>query len=357
MKKRLAIILLGLSLLTGCSNWDKGSYSSVRTHETVSEPMPETASVADYGGLRSAILEIVHTSAATGKISVTSYDPEALDQDLDCVVADILANDSIAAYAVERITWQAGTSGSRRTVTVEIAYHGNRTDLKYVQKADSMDEARSLVYRTLDQCGSGLVMQIMEYQEADFDLLVESYANDHPELVMETPRVTANVYPEQGQQRVVELVFTYQTPRDTLRNMQEYVLPVFQASRLNVLEEEDAQIQFSLMYSFLAERNTIQQNTSITPAYSLLRYGVGDSRAYARMFAAMCRNADMPCMIVTGTKNGEPWVWNIIEINGVYYHVDILREPNSQVFLRYTDEQMAGYVWDFLEYPPCGIVA
>ena len=31
---------------------------------------------------------------------------------------------------------------------------------------------------------------------------------------------------------------------------------------------------------------------------------------------------DIPCTIVTGTANGEPHAWNLIELDGAYYYMD-----------------------------------
>ena len=88
---------------------------------------------------------------------------------------------------------------------------------------------------------------------------------------------------------------------------------------------------------------------SITPAYSLLRYGVGDSRAFATVYAAMCRRVGLECQVVAGTKAGEPWFWNIVCDDGLHFHVDLLR-GNYRGML---DGEMGGYVWDYSGYPAC----
>ena len=44
------------------------------------------------------------------------------------------------------------------------------------------------------------------------------------------------------------------------------------------------------------ERYDYRIETSITPAYSLLRHGVGDSRAFAVVYAAMCQQAGLECL-------------------------------------------------------------
>ena len=169
---------------------------------------------------------------------------------------------------------------------------------------------------------------------------------------MEIPQVSQSDYGT-GRDRVLELIFTYQTSRDALRRMQSQVQPVFDAASLYVSGEGKDYQKFSQLYAFLMERFDYKVEISITPAYSLLRHGVGDSRAFATVYAAMCRSAGLECMTVTGTRSGEPWTWNIILDDGCYYHVDLLRSNVNSQFQEYTDTQMENYVWDYSAYPVC----
>ena len=114
--------------------------------------------------------------------------------------------------------------------------------------------------------------------------------------------------------------------------------------------EESPEIRFQKLYAFLMETSEYTFETSITPTYSLLRHSVGDSRAFATVYAAMCRRAGLECSTVTGTRAGEAWYWNIIQDNGNYFHVDLLRCSESGGFHWYTDDQMDGYVWDYSAY-------
>lgn len=102
------------------------------------------------------------------------------------------------------------------------------------------------------------------------------------------------------------------------------------------------------------ERFDYKQDTSLTPAYSLLCHGVGDSRAFATVYAAMCRGAGLECTVVTGTRDGVPYTWNIVQDNGQYYHVDLLRCHVTGQFKQTRDWEMNGYVWDYSAYPACG---
>ena len=169
--------------------------------------------------------------------------------------------------------------------------------------------------------------------------------------------MTWAIYPETGDSRVVELRFTYRNDRAKLLEMQDYVSPIFAASTLNVRGEAEESVKFSRMYSFLMERTDYQVRPSVTPAYSLLRDGYGDSRAFADVFGAMCRRAGLACETVTGTRSGEPWSWNIIREDGVYYHVDLLRSANGDGFHKLTAAEMKYYAWDLSAYPQTGTAA
>ena len=132
--------------------------------------------------------------------------------------------------------------------------------------------------------------------------------------------------------------------------------PVFEAAELYVSGDGAERQKYSQLYGFLMERFDYTVETSITPAYSLLHHGVGDSRAFATVYAAMCRRAGMECLMVTGTRSGEPWVWNIIQVGGIYRHVDLLQCSVQGRFQEKTDAEMSGYVWDYSAYPECPVI-
>ena len=67
----------------------------------------------------------------------------------------------------------------------------------------------------------------------------------------------------------------------------------------------------------------------------------------------MCRRAGLEGSTVTGTRAGEAWYWNIIQDNGKYFHVDLLRCSETGSFEKKPDSRMSGYVWDYSAYPQC----
>ena len=347
MKQRIFLLILTMSLLlTGC-----GTYVSVTPHrEQRQTSQTDVATAVNYLELLSALKSSIAAGSEVTTITVAQYPPEVLDRDVRQSIMHAKNNDPIGSYAVEDIIYELGTRNGVPAVSLSIRYHHNRTEIQRIRKAVDVERAEVIISDVLKGYESSVVLLVEDYKTKDFAQFVQDYSEEHPQNVMETPLVSQRVYGT-GKNRVVELIFTYQTSRDALRRMQSQVQPVFDAARLYVSGDGQERQKFSQLYAFLMERFDYKLETSITPSYSLLCYGVGDSRAFATVYAAMCRSAGLECMVVTGTRGGEPWVWNIIRDAGVYYHVDLLHEQEN--FLEFTDSEMNGYVWDYLAYPAC----
>jgi hypothetical protein len=206
------------------------------------------------------------------------------------------------------------------------------------------------IHSALNQLSTELVLYVENYQETDFAQIVEDYAQNEPDVVMEVPQVSATVYPNHGDDRVVEIKFTYQINRDNLRTMQNQVKRVFESAQLYINSDASTVQKCAQLYTFLMERFDYTMQTSITPFYSLLSHGVGDQEAFATVYAAMCNQADLDCSVVSGTRNGKSWYWNIVQEDGVNYHIDLLSCSETGGFHWLTDDQMEDYVWDYTAY-------
>lgn len=351
---RFAALLLALCLLLcGCGSWMDGSYSSVKPHRIGNQtPEQEFPSVKNMTQLKDVLADLVERGVENGRFSVEDFQSSALDSSMDMAIRDILTNHPIGAYALEDITYELGTTGAVGAVAVTLTYNRSAEEIRAIRSVSNMEQAKKRITDALCAIEAGVVLRISQFQETDIGQLVDRFAQENPDLVMEKPQVTVSVYPQEGLDRVVDVRFAYQTDRDALRTMGSYVEPVFSSAALYVSSEEETDaVKYARLCTFLMERNDYQVNTSITPAYSLLRHGVGDSRAFAMVYATMCRRAGLSCQLVSGTRQGEAWFWNIICDEGVYYHVDVLSFPG---FARYADHQMADYVWDYSAYPACG---
>ena len=352
MKKIAALLLVLCVLLSGCSYWMNGSYSSVKPHEGTFDQQDSLAiNVSGYKELTDALISLVEAGEESGILSTQYETEDAAQADMEKAISDVRQNNPFAAYAVEKIEYTFGVSGVRKVVSIAISYLPNRVRTDKIQRVQTLEQVQEIVSQCLDACDAGVVLYFDNPEQVDYAQMVADYATTYPQRVMETPEVTVQLYPEEGQQQVVELKFTYQTSRVELRTLQNKVEPVFSSALQYTTGEWTQEQKAARLYSFLMERYEYTIQTSITPAYSLLLYGVGDSRAFAVVYAAMCRQADLDCRVVTGTRDGIPWVWNAVKIGDEYCYLDLLRSNSAESFRLYTQEEMTDYVWDYSAYP------
>jgi hypothetical protein len=247
---------------------------------------------------------------------------------------------------VEHIDFELGSNAGRLAAAVQIDYIRSKSDILRIKTAADMDEAEMMIGQALGQVQSNLVLRVESYEQTDFTQLVHRVADENPSMVMQTPQVMAAVYPEQGEDRLIELSFTYQTQRDELLYMKKLVEPIFTAAELSVQGNGSQREKYNQLYAFLMERYDYEYATSITPAYSLLQEGTGDCKAFACVYAAMCRQAGLECSIVTGTRNGQSWVWNKIILNNSTYYVDLIASNQAGSMRILTASELEGYVWN-----------
>ncbi len=350
------VLVLCLSL-SGCGSFLTGEYIWEQSHYI--PPVPDSGqdvAASDYEQLVRVITDAIERGTELLTVSVAQYDRDTLEADVDRATAMVRSTNPVAAYAVSDIYWQIGTSAGETVLVVQVQYLHDQTEIKKILPVADNKDALQAIAGAMKSCDTSIVLLIDAFVQEDFQLAIETYATANPQYVMEAPQASVNVYPESGASRVVEIRFNYVNGRDALRDMQKQVLTLFDASVNMVSVTVKAREKYNQLYALLVERfqkYTIE--TSITPAYSLLVHGVGDSRAFAVVFSAMCREAGLTCQVVAGTKSGNLWYWNIVQIDGIYYHVDLLRSKGEGNLRLLTDNIInEGYVWDFSAYPVCG---
>lgn len=344
----IALILCMVMLLSGCSTWLSGDYNSVTPyHDEGTKHTDESATVNSYMQLRDALLELMESGMQEGILYITDVTEDQCTYYMETAINYLMQNTAIGAYAVNNVSFDVGTNAGKLAIAIKIEYLHNRSEILRIKQTKSMDDVQKLIRVALENNETRLVTQVQEYRARDLVLFVENYVNENPQICMELPQVSVATYPESGSERIIEIVFLYQTSRESLRSMKQIVDNVFKSAQYYVnIDIEDLE-KYTQLYTFLMERYDYTYETSITPAYSLLRHGVGDCRAFALVYMAMCRQVGLDCKVVSGTKNGEPWYWNVLNMDDVYYHVDLL-ECNAQgAIMLQTEENMTGYVWDY----------
>ena len=352
--KGISVILAAVMcvlILSGCDLWMNGQYYVATPHQSSSSGSGNTdAEVTSYLELRNKLTQLVSQGTENAVIYYPSVEENVLTDHMESAIAFVTTFTPVGAYAVSDITYEYGTNTAKQAVAVTVTYSHGRSEILRIRHAQSMEEACVLIEGALKNCDAGITVQVTDYRELDVQQFVQDYVDGNPDVCMEMPQVTATVYPEKGAARVLEVLFSYQTSRDDLRGMQQTVAPIFNSAELYVSGDGEASEKYLQLYAFLMERHDYQIETAITPAYHLLRHGVGDCKAFATVYAVMCRRAGLYCQVVSGTREGESWYWNVISDGSDLYYVDLLACSEQGRYDARLQEDMQGYVWDYDQF-------
>ena len=152
MKKQLALCLAVCLLLTGCSGWLDGDYVSVTPYEAPDSALSgQIVTVANYGQLCQAIRTLVHSGASGGLISMARYDQTMAEYDMMTAIRHISTNDPIAAYAVDKIHGELGTSGGQTAIALQIDYIHDRSEIRRIRRVNAEDDATEQIAMELSQ--------------------------------------------------------------------------------------------------------------------------------------------------------------------------------------------------------------
>ena len=165
--KKIAILLLIISLmLSGCSYWMNGSYSSIKPHEGPFDQEDKPAIlISNYTELTEALASLVESGAEDGSLSL-QYDTEEIARaDMNKAIQEVRKNNPFAAYAVEDIRYALGASGSRNAVRLQITYQQSRVRPDKIQRVETTDQVRQIVSQHLIACEGVQVVQAFYLQQ------------------------------------------------------------------------------------------------------------------------------------------------------------------------------------------------
>lgn len=353
--RMIGLCLCVILLLAGCG-FVSNEYVSVTPHtESYSQPEGEEAvTVSNYTDLKNAILAFVEDGVEEAVLTADAYVGD-IDEDYEIAYKYITETNPAGAYLVENISPEIIRAGSYFKLSLSIDYRNAPSELSSARTVRGSTGVEEEVGTALKDCSESLLLRVTDYAEMDFEAMVTRCFEEDFTTVMAKPQVAAEIYPDKGNLRIVELRFTYPRAVAELKVMQSAVNTIMNSAYGYVSYGQSETEKAMLLYSFLSERHAYIEDTSETPAYALLCEGVADSSAFAAVYSAMCTQAGLRCTVVHGIKNGEPYAWNILELDSGTWHVDPFEDEQKGLrelqFL--TDALMYGYEWDKEAYPVC----
>ncbi|MFI3313770.1 MAG: hypothetical protein R3Y62_07765 [Eubacteriales bacterium] len=347
------IVILALLCLVGCSPMLDDQYVVITPHEVSESDDSQDYMVAqNYLSLKNVLLEMVAAAETQGKIRFYDYGGD-LESDFQAVMEDIL-NDPLGAYALESVDYDLALVVSYYEGEVTMTYRRTAEEIASIERLQ-LQSLGQRVELALEDLETEVVVRDTFYTGLDVVALVDSYCDKNPEICVEKPTVTYAAYPDLGYVRTVELFFEYENSAEELMTFRSDIDTSLQAAEEYVRYRQEQLEKLRLLYSFFNQRFVYRFEETNTPMYSFLCKGVASSEGVAKSMEIIWEAMGLESHTVVGTKLGVTYYWNVVEVDGAYYHVDLLdalvRELPTLPMM--TDDEMEGYQWDREEYPAC----
>ncbi len=365
-----ALFLATLALLTlfGCSSILNGDTIFVSAHIEPSPTSSDAAMEAEtYEEIKSCMLSFIRSYKDDGLFRVYSYDGD-LQYDVDRACYEIPREDPLGAFAISEMVGTVKQIVSYYEVEVYFAYN-NITK----EKLDSIititaasDLTNKLKLALVDYAPSmtALAYNIDISDEEALDLVTQLYYEYPGDIVM-LPVTTVDFYPKTGSDRIIDFTFGYRYEASTLAVMEQSLKDNIRDITASVIWNDNDQMLLMLAQRLMesteydeetsAGGDYSSQNISAT-AYSALINGKAVSEGYAMAYKALCDELDVECSVVIGKYKGAVHAWNIVELDGYYYHVDISncdRFGLNAAFLKNDEDMSPDYEWDTDIYMVC----
>ena len=351
-KRIAALLLAGLMLgLSGCARLFMTQYRSstpyVEAHPSEGESNGEE--IRNYTSLTRTLRGMVADYTTQGTLVFVDYDGIIAD-DLSKACWDLRSATALGAFCVQDITFEIEQVVAYCEADIVITYKRSAEDVRNIYTAQSLQTVSDSIVDAMESGRRRFAIQMNSdsFDEGDIQATVETALWTHPLLTVSMPTTEVTMFTGETRQRIFEIWLNYSVNDDTLSNRRASLGET--VSRLASSLEGESLERFGSACDRIA--SNVELIGSDTTAYDVLLQHRGNSLGIAMALKAVCDAMDLPCEIVSGQLDSYQHTWNIVEIDGERYHVDLsgyggtlMLQPDRVIWGRYW--------WNTDQHEPC----
>lgn len=374
--KLMGFCLTLLLFLTGCDSLLESEYISVTDY--VDDNQSDTGdaiTITDYSGLKRRIEALVESRGDELTLQLIGYEGDVSD-DIGRACTEVKINTAYGAYAIDYMSNDKQWIVSYYEVTIQVTYKKTAAEMDAILELSSLYSAREEVQKAAAEMSDTLVFRlasatldesaIIEYvQEAYYPTYGSSVEIDRSGI-LRMPEISVNIYPDSGQDRIFEVTLDFGVERDEIEEMRQALGQALADidERVTAKQTIQAVTELCREISGLCEYDPESQQRAQelgedsglgSTAYGALVEGYADCEGLAMAFAQACRLREIECYVVRGQQGVRDHVWNIVGIDGQYYHVDVSQYALgiTSPVLKGDADMQANYLWNQGVYPEC----
>ncbi len=357
MKKQLlAGLLAGCVAMSGCASMLERDYVSVTPHSSTRTDVGSSSvlRVENYQELVNSLIYFISHASDSGVIRLY-MDSGVVEEHLHSARQEILSEYPLAVYALEDISFESDPLVTYVETRVEFSYRRTPQQVTSIVSASGISAVRSVLSDALKEFSRECVMDIsyFDQDEAFVRSLIHQAYYAAPATALEFPELDIFIYPDSGRQRIVEVLFHYETDLVQLSQQAELLKQASQnlaESLRSVLPSSETALRAAR--AVLAEGG-YKTDGGPTAYHALLNDGA-NSEGLSLAMAAVCGELGLPCKVAYGQRSGEPHFWNVVYTEIGWRHIDLSDEESLGGL--HTDKQWhdSGYQWEETSLPACG---
>lgn len=244
----------------------------------------------------------------------------------------------------------------------------------YTVTVNSCEEYYNAIKSALEKFESNINISTNNYNEKVYDIsVVNKVIKENPLIDYGFVRVNSKIAKSlDGKSANINIIFTYSRTSSEMLMMKEKAKEKAVQIINNIIKtgmdvwEKELVIHDYIVNNSSYDKYNYDKNT--VPPESYTDYGVlinkkGVCEGYAKAFMRLANQAGIECIYVSGDAEGEGHAWNIVKIEGQYYHIDTTFDDpivsNGQNtlfhdFYNLTDIEISrNHNWDKITYPQC----
>lgn len=362
MKKRLAAaaaLLFAAAALCGCGSVFDKEYVQIEDYVSAvqeNDQSGERVTVHNFSGLKQAIRTLVSNGEREGSIVFdAAYDGDTTE-DMASACWQVRTQDALCAYCVDNIAYDLSKIVTYYEARVYISYAGTGEEAENIIKLPYSTGLERLIKSALDEGQTRVVVLInrSSLSAEDMEGTAARVYRENPATAPKAPSVSVNMYSGTNMQRLYEINLRYGMPAEELVSKKQQMDAVRPFTELKTDEMDEAERALAA-YEYLTAHCTVTSEGQGGNIYSALVEHSSDSEGAALAYVELCRQLNIDCQIVYGQRDWQDHCWNIVRINGDYYHVDAgLAEADPETSFMKPDQSFwESYRWDVASYPAC----
>lgn len=360
--KRLMMLLVAAMLLVslcGCASvFEKEYFSAADYQDTDTESGVSgdgASEIKNYFGLKVAISGLVSAHAESGTLDFRRYNG-SINDDIAAACKEVSTSTALGSYCVDYISYDLDRIVSYYEARIYVSYKRTAQETESMLRCSTTTDLYAKLKTAMSELKSPVVIMVnaASANERDAAAFVEQICREEPLQCPYRPVATVNVYSGSGVQKIYEFEIDYGGERAKLLPMRQQVTAQAEELAGAVTTELGEYIALQCASALITRCESDPEGGAT--AYAALVDGRADSEGMAMAYAAVCRTAGVSCRVVEGRLDKEEHFWNIIGINGAYYHVDLSRAMSlglGNTFLLSDSLMWGSYWWDTELYPAC----